>query len=59
MSTHPDIHNNNNKIASPLSLRLSFEERAALEKETGNKPLGTYTYRPASARKADNAGKSF
>ncbi|MEW7986735.1 MAG: hypothetical protein AB2799_13160 [Candidatus Thiodiazotropha sp.] len=42
MSTPPTISNKNKKIASPFSLRLTFEERSALEKEAGSKPLGTY-----------------
>lgn len=30
------------KKSSPFSLRLSFEERARLEREAGNLPLGAY-----------------
>jgi hypothetical protein len=30
------------KKASPFSLRLTFEERARLEREAGNLPLGAY-----------------
>lgn len=29
-------------ISPPFSLRLTFEERAKLEKEAGSKPLGAY-----------------
>jgi hypothetical protein len=42
MSTPPDITNNNSKLAVPFCLRLTFDERAVLEKEAGNKPLGAY-----------------
>jgi hypothetical protein len=42
MNTPPDIPNNNSKLAVPFCLRLTFDERAALEKEAGNKPLGAY-----------------
>ncbi|MEW8073541.1 MAG: plasmid mobilization relaxosome protein MobC [Candidatus Thiodiazotropha sp.] len=42
MSTSPENPSNNKKIPTPFSLRLTFEERAALEKEAGNKPLGAH-----------------
>ncbi|WP_369157019.1 plasmid mobilization relaxosome protein MobC [Candidatus Thiodiazotropha sp. LNASS1] len=42
MSTPPIKSRNNNGIPSPFSLRLTFEERAALEQEAGHLPLGVY-----------------
>ena len=42
MSTPPINPNENNGIAVPFSLRLTFEERSALEKSAGNRPLGAY-----------------
>ncbi len=42
MSTSPSNPNNNNKITTPFSLRLTFEERAALEQSPGSQPLGAY-----------------
>lgn len=42
MSTSPEKPKNNKKIPTPFSLRLTFEERATLEKEAGNKPLGAF-----------------
>jgi len=42
MSTSPSGSNKNDKIATPFSLRLTFEERAALEQSAGNRPLGAY-----------------
>ncbi len=42
MSTSTSNSSKNNKIPAPFSLRLTFEERAALEKEAGNKPLGAF-----------------
>lgn len=42
MSPPPSKTNKNNGIPTPFSLRLTFEERVALEKEAGNKPLGAY-----------------
>lgn len=42
MSTSTSNSIKNNKIPTPFSLRLTFEERAALEKEAGNKPLGAF-----------------
>lgn len=42
MSTPSDKSNKNNKIPSPFSLRLTFEERTLLEREAGKKPLGAY-----------------
>ena len=42
MSTPPSNPNNNNKIATPFSLRLTFDERAALEQSAGSQPLGAY-----------------
>ena len=34
--------NAKNKAPPPFSLRLTFEERARLEKEAGDRPLGEY-----------------
>lgn len=45
MSTPPSKSNKNNNIPTPFSLRLTFEERAALEEAAGNKPLGAYIRR--------------
>ncbi|MAI62902.1 MAG: hypothetical protein CBB87_10560 [Micavibrio sp. TMED27] len=42
MNTPPLNSNKNNKIPTPFSLRLTFEERAALEQEAGDEPLGAY-----------------
>lgn len=42
MSTPPTNSSNNKKIASPFSLRLTFDERTALEQEAGHLPLGAY-----------------
>ncbi len=42
MRTPPTKSGKNNKIPTPFSLRLTFEERAALEQEAGDKPLGAY-----------------
>jgi len=42
MYTPPEVTNKNNALPSPFSLRLTFEERTALEKVAGNKPLGAY-----------------
>lgn len=42
MSTPPIDSSKNSALPSPFSLRLTFEERAALEKQAGNKPLGAY-----------------
>lgn len=42
MSTPPINSIKNSKVASPFSLRLTFEERTALEREAGNKPLGAH-----------------
>ena len=38
--THSGKHKKN--AFAPFSLRFSFEERAKLEQEAGNQPLGTY-----------------
>lgn len=45
MSTFPLDSNKNKKIPTPFSLRLTFEERAALEEAAGRKPLGAYIRR--------------
>ncbi|WP_456417124.1 hypothetical protein [Thiolapillus sp.] len=42
MSAPPLNPNKNNKIATPFSLRLTFDERAALEQSAGSRPLGAY-----------------
>lgn len=42
MSTPPTNSRKNNKIPTPFSLRLTFEERAALEQEARDEPLGAY-----------------
>ena len=42
MSTSPSNPNKNNKIPTPFSPRLTFEERAALEQSAGSQPLGAY-----------------
>lgn len=42
MRTPPTNSSKNNKIPTPFSLRLTFEERAALEQEAGDEPLGAY-----------------
>ncbi|MEW8051127.1 MAG: plasmid mobilization relaxosome protein MobC [Candidatus Thiodiazotropha sp.] len=42
MSIPPTKSSNNKKIASPFSLRLTFDERSALEQEAGHLPLGAY-----------------
>ena len=42
MRTPPTKSSKNNKIPTPFSLRLTFEERAALEQEAGDEPLGAY-----------------
>lgn len=42
MSTPPSKSNKNKKIPTPFSLRLTFEERAALEQSAGTRPLGAY-----------------
>jgi hypothetical protein len=40
MSTPPINSSKNSALPTPFSLRLTFDERAALEKAAGNKPLG-------------------
>jgi hypothetical protein len=42
MSTPPTNSNKNSSLPTPFSLRLTFEERAALEQSAGNRPLGAY-----------------
>lgn len=42
MTTTPSNPSKNNTIATPFSLRLTFEERAALEQSAGSRPLGAY-----------------
>ena len=42
MSTPPIKPCKNSKLPTPFSLRLTFEERAALEQSAGNRPLGAY-----------------
>ncbi len=42
MSTPPTNSRKNRSLPTPFSLRLTFEERAALEKEAGNQLLGAY-----------------
>ncbi len=42
MSTSPSNSSKNSKLPTPFSLRLTFEERAALEQSAGNRPLGAY-----------------
>ena len=42
MDKPPSFPNKNDKLPKPFSLRLTFDERAALEKDAGNKPLGVY-----------------
>ena len=42
MSTPPTNSSKNSSLPTPFSLRLTFEERATLEKEAGNQPLGAY-----------------
>lgn len=42
MGTPPENPNKNSTLPKPFSLRLTFEERTALEKVAGNKPLGAY-----------------
>ncbi|MCG7861105.1 MAG: MobC family plasmid mobilization relaxosome protein [Candidatus Thiodiazotropha endolucinida] len=42
MSTPPVISLKNSKLASHFSLRLTFKERAILEKAAGDMPLGAY-----------------
>lgn len=42
MSTPPPKSNENKAIPTPFSLRLTFEERAMLEQEAGNTPLGAH-----------------
>ena len=42
MDKPPSSPNKNDKLPKPFSLRLTFDERAALEKDAGNKPLGVY-----------------
>ena len=41
-SSAPVRSRGNEKTPSPLSLRLTKEERAVLEREAGSKPLSTY-----------------
>ena len=45
MSTSPSNQSNNSPKPAPFSLRLTFEERAALDKAAGNKPVGAYIRR--------------
>ena len=42
MDKPPSFSNKNDKLPKPFSLRLTFDERAALEQDAGNKPLGVY-----------------
>ena len=42
MSTSPSNSSKNNTLPTPFSLRLTFEERAALEQSAGTRPLGAY-----------------
>lgn len=42
MITPPTNSNKNRSLPTPFSLRLTFEERAALEQSAGNRPLGAY-----------------
>ena len=42
MSTPPTNSSKNCKLQTQFSLRLTFEERAALEQSAGNRPLGAY-----------------
>lgn len=42
MNTSPSNSSKNSKLPTPFSLRLTFEERAALEQSAGNRPLGAY-----------------
>ncbi|MCG8382393.1 MAG: hypothetical protein MJA28_09290 [Gammaproteobacteria bacterium] len=42
MGSPPTNSNKNSKLPTPFSLRLTFEERAALEQSAGNRPLGAY-----------------
>ncbi len=42
MSTPPINSSKNSTLPTPFSLRLTFEERAALENAAGNSPLGAY-----------------
>ena len=42
MSTPPTNSSKKSKLPTPFSLRLTFEERAALEQSAGNRPLGAY-----------------
>lgn len=42
MTVTPSIPDKNPPAPTPFSLRLTFEERAALEKAAGSRPLGAY-----------------
>jgi len=42
MSNKTEKVHNSNKIPTPFSLRLTFEERAVLEQAAGGMPLGAY-----------------
>jgi len=42
MNTPPTKPRKNKELPPPFSLRLTFEERAALEHAAGNSPLGVY-----------------
>lgn len=42
MSTPPVNPNKSSTLPTPFSLRLTFDERAALEHSAGSRPLGAY-----------------
>ena len=42
MSTPPTNSHKNSNLPTPFSLRLTFEERAALDQAAGDQPLGSY-----------------
>jgi len=42
MGTPPKNPNKNSTLPTPFSLRLTFDERAALEQSAGSRPLGAY-----------------
>lgn len=42
MDKPPSSPPKNDKLPKPFSLRLTFDERATLEKDAGSKPLGVY-----------------
>jgi hypothetical protein len=52
MAWTSDTNRTSQGIPAPFSLRLTFEERAALEKAAGDQPLGAYIRSQVLANKA-------